>query len=94
MQLQLLTREVSAKESEDVAAATIASASKSLFGTEYSGGIGIELEVWDSLQELLEYAEPIATLFNQMPLLTAPENNNISAEVEAEIRSYLAYKGL
>jgi hypothetical protein len=89
MQLQLFARQ----NSDDVD--TIASLSKTLFSTEYENAVGLDLDIYDILQELKEYAEPLSVLLNELPILSKQdEGTPIPENLEAEIRSYIASKGL
>lgn len=84
----------------------IAKMVKSLFGTGLEGavtdGCGIDMNMRDIVHKLLDYAEPIKTMLNQMPVLTGEvgcdEDGVILAlptmteELETEIRNYIQFK--
>jgi hypothetical protein len=74
----------------------IAAMSKALFDTDEDGSfkeaVGVDLEVYENLLTLLEHTKPIATLFNEMAILTH-DNRPIVFELEQEIKGYLQQKG-
>lgn len=86
-QLQLFIR----KNPDDKEA--IAEMSKSLFDEEFTGASGLDLEVYDMLQELLEYSEPIRTLLNTIPAFIEYDKT-VSSDLEQEVRFYLNAKGV
>lgn len=76
-------------------AEAIAAKSKALFDTDENGSfanaVGIEMEPYQWLQELLEHSSEVRTLLNQVSCLT--NNQTISYELEQEIKEYLNFKG-
>lgn len=94
MKFQLLVRD--SKDNPTL----IAAAAQELFAPqqEITDGLAIDLTFYDSFKELLEYAEPIYVLLNEIPKLTGAtgggSNYDISNELELEIRSYLGSKGV
>lgn len=69
--------------------------SNELFGIEtITESIGYNLEMYDKLQILLNYAEPIKALFNHIDLLKDIKNPEIEADTESMIREVLAAKDL
>ncbi|CAM6001125.1 unnamed protein product [Sphagnum balticum] len=73
----------------------IAAKSRALFETNEEGSfkdaIGIELEPYNKLQQLLEAVAPIQLLLNQIDCLTNVKT--ISYQLEKEIKEYLNFKG-
>jgi hypothetical protein len=53
----------------------------------------VELDVYKKLMSVVEYAEPIKALFNNINVLQE-EGKTISYEIEQEIKAYMALKGL
>lgn len=89
MKFQLLVR-----QSKDNPA-LIASAAQELFAPqqEITDGLAIDTTFYDTFIDLLDYVAPIYVLLNELPVLTT-EAKAIGDELEAEIRSYLAAKGV
>lgn len=73
----------------------IATAAQELFAPqqEITDGLAIDVQFYDSYMELLEYAAPVLTLLNEVGALTQA-NKPIPADLESEIRSYLAFKNV
>lgn len=95
MQLQLFIRE----QPDNIEAIT--QLATDLVGVPAKAAAGIDLEIWDLLQELLEYSQPVRVIFNEMPALTGKTDDDdkvsttpVGAELEAEVRSYIGFKGL
>lgn len=89
MQLQLYI----AKHADDTD--LIAAKSKELFDAEFKGATGVEMEIYELLQELLEYSEPIRTLLNRIKEITeAAPGSTINPNLETEIVFYLNAKGV
>lgn len=74
----------------------IADLAKDMFNpsTEVTDGLAIEVEFYDRLKEMLDFAQPISTLLNEINLLTSTGNLSIAEGVEEEIRFYLQEKGI
>lgn len=85
----------------------IANLVRELFGTglenTVTDGCGIDMNIRDIVHKLLDYAEPIACMLNQLPALTGQTlycdntDNSIPApplteELETEIRNYIEFK--
>lgn len=74
----------------------IANLVKESFGTgienAVTDGCGIDINIRDIIHKLLDYAEPIQVMLNQMPVLTQKNGTTIIEELEAEIRNYIAFK--
>lgn len=89
MKFQLLVRDAGANTE------LIGQAAKELFNPqqEITDGLAVDIRFYDSYKELLEYAEPIYVLLNEVGKLITAEAR-IDAELEAEIRSYLASKNV
>jgi len=88
MKFQLLVRD--SKDNPTL----IAAAAKELFAPqqEITDGLAIDTTFYDTYVELLDYAAPIYVLLNEVTILT--KDGAIGMEVESEIRSYLASKGV
>lgn len=56
-----------------------------------TNGAGVDINMWEILQEVLEYTEPIKGLLNEMPVLHR-SSNTISNDLEEEIRSFINWK--
>jgi len=73
----------------------IAAKSKALFETNeensFEDALGVELEIYEKLQMLLEVTEHVQPLLNQVNCLV--EKREITHAVEQEIREYLDLKG-
>lgn len=73
----------------------IANVVKELFGTGtedvITDGCSLDMNIRNMLHELLEYAEPIGTLLNEIGVLTS-EVDVISEDLETEIRNFIAFK--
>jgi hypothetical protein len=54
--------------------------------------VGIDLEIYDKLQELITYVDPIKTLFNDLQILTYGADIPISEDLEISIREFLTLK--
>lgn len=74
----------------------IAQLAKDMFNPqqEVTDGLAIDVEFYDRMTELLDFAQPIGTLLNEVAILTDNFNSNIPEDVEAEIRGYCASKGV
>lgn len=72
----------------------IAQLAKDMFNPqqEVTDGLAIDTEFYDRMTELLDFAQPIGTLLNEIGILT--ENRSIHEDVEAEIRGYCLSKGV
>jgi chaperonin GroEL (HSP60 family) len=77
----------------------IANLVRELFGTglenTVTDGCGIDMNIRDIIHKLLDYAEPIQVMLNQMPILTGQDaegHSVISEELETEIRNYIQFK--
>ena len=69
--------------------------SKELFGIEtVTESVGYNLEMYDKMQILLNYAEPVKALFNHIDLLKDIKNLDIEADTESMIKDILEAKGL
>lgn len=69
--------------------------SSELFGIDtLTGAIGYNLEMYDKLQMLLDYAEPVKALFNHIDILTDIKTPAISMETETLIKEVIDSKGL
>lgn len=90
MELQLFARE---HKDDPVAVANVV---KELFGigmeNVISDGCAIDTNIYDIAQELLEYAEPIQLLLNQVNVLTSSYPITMSEELQNEIRAYIQFK--
>jgi len=88
MKFQLLVRDAKGNE------ALIAQAAQAMFAPqqEITDGLAIDTAFYDTYMELLEYAAPIHVLLNEVTVLT--KDASISSELEAEVKSYLAGKGV
>lgn len=88
-ELQLFIREH--KDSPD----EIKNKSLELFGIDtYEQAIGYNLEMYDKLQTLLNYAEPVKALFNHIDILKDQTKPSISQETEILIKEVIQSKGL
>ena len=68
--------------------------SMELFGVDtVETALGVDLAMYDKLQNLLEYAEPVKDLFNHVEVLTC-DKSTISPQTESLINEYLHFKGL
>jgi len=89
--------------------AKIAEVAKDLWGNEsITDGQAIDLKLWNSFKELLDWAEPIQSLLNSICLLTGhdrssidefsehrnPEENEIPDDVYREVQQYLQWKNV
>jgi hypothetical protein len=67
-----------------------------LFGTGtenlISDGCALDMNIRNMLHQLLEYAEPLSTMLNEMQVLTAHPTGNIDEDLETEIRNFIAFK--
>ena len=83
----------------------IANLVRELFGTglenTVTDGCGIDMNIRDIIHKLLDYAEPIQVMLNQMPVLTGEEiepevgpsyHPVLTEELETEIRNYIQFK--
>lgn len=61
---------------------------------EITDGLAIDMEFYDRLNELLDFAQPISTLLNEIQILTNAVNMSITEELELEIRGYCESKGV
>lgn len=89
MKFQLLVR--STKDNPNL----IAQAAQELFAPqqEITDGLAIDVSIYDIYLKLLDYAEPIRILLNQVGKLTS-YGADIPDDLELEIRSYLQHKGV
>ncbi len=88
-ELQLFIREHVDKPEE------IKQKSLDLFGiNSINNSIGYNLEMYDKLQILLNYAESVKALFNNITLLTDIKKPAISFETETLIKEVIQSKGL
>lgn len=87
MELQLFVRE-HAGESEAIAARV-----REMYGTQADihDGAALDTNIYDMLQALLEYAEPIQVMFNEMPVL-CNKGWLINEGLEGEIRNFIKTK--
>jgi hypothetical protein len=78
----------------------IAQVAKEMFNPEQeiADGCAVDIVLYDKLMKLVEYAEPIHTLLNEMRVLTSRNEHNvaspISEQLENEIKAYLTFKGV
>lgn len=74
----------------------IATLAQSLFGNrELTDGMAVDNNLLDTFNELLEYAQGVGPMLNQLPVLTNKyEANRLNEELELEIRMFLEYKGM
>jgi hypothetical protein len=76
--------------------ATIAQTAKLWFnpadGVEIDDACAVDMKYYNMMQELLDYAEPVHVLLNEIPVLT--EGSDISPELDQEIRTYLSAKSV
>lgn len=83
----------------------IAAMAKELFGNpDITDGGAIEMSVWKTFRELVEYADAVGPMLNEMPVLTGQEagdsyeihtereTRTICEEVEQSIHAFLAWK--
>lgn len=88
-ELQLYIREHSAD------AEAIKQKSLELFGIDtINSAIGYNLDVYDKLTQLLEYAEPVKALFNHIDILTDVKAPAIPFDTETLIKEVIDSKGL
>lgn len=89
MKFQLLVR--ATKDNPNL----IAQAAQELFAPqqEITDGLAIDVSIYDIYLKLLDYAEPIRILLNQVGKLTSYDTD-IPDDLELEIRSYLQHKGV
>lgn len=89
MKFQLLVR--ATKDNPNL----IAQAAQELFAPqqEITDGLAIDVNIYDIYLKLLDYAEPIRVLLNQVGKLTS-YGADIPDDLELEIRSYLQHKGV
>lgn len=66
--------------------------SKMFFNTSFEDGDGVDLNIWDTLQEVLEYSEPIFVLLNSIGILT-DSDELLPVQLEYEIKQYMNLKG-
>jgi hypothetical protein len=90
MQFQLFVR---ANPTDTEAIAQIA---QQLFnpqkGVEINDGCAIDLEKYDMFMELLDWAQPVRVMMNEICLLTKGHTDLIEPELEDEIRRYFQYR--
>jgi hypothetical protein len=83
----------------------IANLVRELFGTglenTVTDGCGIDMNIRDIIHKLLDYAEPIQVMLNQIPILTGEYDQDetvlqkhytFTEELETEIRNYIEFK--
>lgn len=69
--------------------------SKEIFGIDtLEAAIGYNLDMYDKLQTLLDYADPVKALFNHIDVLTDVKKPDISFETETLIKEIIDSKGL
>ena len=96
MELQLFV-----VQNPDAPAETVSKLAKELFGVisnqygtplEITDGSAIDLNVYNTLQELIEFVSPVATLLNSVSFMA--DHTDISAEQETAIREYFKFKNI
>jgi hypothetical protein len=74
----------------------IAKVVQELFGTGteslITDGCALDMNIRNMLHQLLEYAEPLSTMLNQMEILTSDTCRTIDEDLETEIRNFIAFK--
>lgn len=88
-QFQLFVRDNPSEESK------IAELAREMFNpkTEITDGLAIEIGMYDKLKELLDFAQPISILLNEVGRLKG-STDFISEELEHEIKAYIELKGV
>lgn len=89
-ELQLFIREHKDSNPEEIKRKSL-----ELFGIDtIESSIGYNLEMYDKLQTLLNYAESIKPLFNHVTVLTDIKKLEITVETECLIKEVIESKGL
>ncbi len=91
---KVLEMQLFVRENQNDAEA-IRNKSKELFIIdEVEDGLGVDLELYDKLHLLLEYAEPVHPLFNSISFLTNTSKHSITSDQQVLIREILQRKNL
>lgn len=75
----------------------IKAATKKYFGEEFRGAIGVDMKIYNSLQNLLNYVGPIHAMMSTVfpeDMGDISDYNRFSEELEKELRFYITAKGL
>jgi hypothetical protein len=62
-------------------------------GVELNDGCAIDTEKYDLYQELLDWAQPVRVLMNEMCCLVKGNTHEVTPELEDELRRYFQYRG-